>query len=429
MPRQPDDDGSLESAMNMLGQGIDNLLSMVDRGLHGQPLETPRPAEQAPVADQPTAGHNNTASHVDPSKGEARKKVGSRFGANRGKNVFERLQTGSGLSGEHSNSFSPSARKNGYKVSTVQRSQSADPQPRRTPEERRKKLSDAAAPPAYDDVVGRAKDRKLSDYVPSPSNNIRRHTGASPSLPKRNGLGARPVPPPPKKPSANPKSPKSSAATAPATKHTKQKGQRTAARRGASPPTSPKKRVSSVPSAEALDCLFDPLDTTPDSSLASTSPPKPSILAARRLSDTATAYAAAACEAAKRQSESDLEGSKSFNSAGTAPMSASQTLGGGTKQTEDSDSVLDASTASKKASLAFTTSSSATEGSEEPLIKPPPTRTSPPMGPKKAAPKIPVLSLGGVIEKKQSDPSYTYEKFLMLTTGEKDIRAMHEIHF
>eukprot|EP01063_Lacrimia_lanifica_P000234 TRINITY_DN1010_c0_g2_i1.p1 TRINITY_DN1010_c0_g2~~TRINITY_DN1010_c0_g2_i1.p1 ORF type:complete len:620 (+),score=202.42 TRINITY_DN1010_c0_g2_i1:67-1926(+) len=37
--------------------------------------------------------------------------------------------------------------------------------------------------------------------------------------------------------------------------------------------------------------------------------------------------------------------------------------------------------------------------------------------------KIPKLSLGGVIEKKGTDPSFTYEKFLTLTTGEQDVRA------
>ena len=48
--------------------------------------------------------------------------------------------------------------------------------------------------------------------------------------------------------------------------------------------------------------------------------------------------------------------------------------------------------------------------SEPPLVK----------APLKGVPK---LSLGRVIEKKQTDPSFTYEKFLTQLTGEEDIRA------
>ena len=41
--------------------------------------------------------------------------------------------------------------------------------------------------------------------------------------------------------------------------------------------------------------------------------------------------------------------------------------------------------------------------------------------------QLPKLSLGTVLEKKRTDPTFTYENFLTLTTGETDIKAEHEV--
>ncbi|KAJ9461499.1 hypothetical protein DIPPA_28474 [Diplonema papillatum] len=68
-------------------------------------------------------------------------------------------------------------------------------------------------------------------------------------------------------------------------------------------------------------------------------------------------------------------------------------------------------------------------GNGESTSSPSPPASEPPQRLPSKASKIPKLSLGNVMEKKKSDPTFTYESYLTLVTGETDISAAHDIPF